>query len=379
MRVRQADRGVTFSGNRALHRRLSMDRRRVCVLGSLMHRARPPLPPPGDYPRFATLGDVLRIFSNDRATHAVPPGTHWTWLSFPESWPVVTCDQGNYTGPGTPLGNPDDLFWFTLAELAEHQPDAIPAWLAQLLVREAAEFTGALAAAFIALGSVPLLWTVPNYPEPRMPAYQPHYRLAFGGALYTTEQWSCRLNITSAGDLPTDAEADAMLPGLVTALSNWVLAGNSFLSTAVVLDWVKFNEILPNGHYRDPDNSRTAEVLPAVYGTGDMHFPPQVATVVSLRTAHNRGKAHVGRMFTPAIGATLSMGMCGSGAAQAGTATTLLNAINAIVTPAGVSIISATGEANHVTHVAVGHIFDTMRTRRNALSEAPYAIGATLA
>ncbi|HEX2805572.1 MAG TPA: hypothetical protein VHN80_05330, partial [Kineosporiaceae bacterium] len=122
-----------------------------------MPRRGAPLPPPGAYPRFATLGDVLRLFADDRSTHGVPPGTHWTWLGFPESWPLVSCDQGNYTGPGSPLGNPDDLWWFTLAELAEHQPDAIPAWLAQLLVREVAEYTGALAAAFIALGSVPLL------------------------------------------------------------------------------------------------------------------------------------------------------------------------------------------------------------------------------
>jgi len=345
-----------------------------------MHRARPPLPPPGDYPRFATLGDVLRIFSNDRATHAVPPGTHWTWLSFPESWPVVTCDQGNYTGPGTPLGNPDDLFWFTLAELAEHQPDAIPAWLAQLLVREAAEFTGALAAAFIALGSVPLLWTVPNYPEPRMAAYQPHYRLAFGGPLFTTEEWSCRLNITSAGTLPTSGEADTMLPTLATAIGVWVAAAGSYLSSATGLSWVKFNKIAASGHYDDPDNSRTQEVTGGIVGTGTPGVPPQTALVVSLMTAHNRGKAHAGRMFTPCLaGGTDSGGMvAASQAAIATSMTTLLNSINGIVTPAGVSIVAPTGESNHVTRVRVGRVYDTMRSRRNKLTEN-YSLGALLA
>jgi hypothetical protein len=344
-----------------------------------MPSRRTPLPPPGAYPRFATLGDVLRLFSDDRATHAVPPGTHWTWLGFPESWPLVSCNQGNYTGPGTPLGNPDDLFWFTLAELAEHQPDAIPAWLAQLLVREVAEYTGALAAAFIALGSVPLLWTVPNYPEPRMPAYQPHYRLAFGGTLFTDEEWSCRLNITSAGDLPDSAAADGMLPGLVTALSTWVSAADSLLSTVTKLNWVKFNEIAPSGHYVDPGSSRVAEVSPLVSGGGSASLPPQVAVVISLRTAHSRGKAHAGRMFTPAVAASAGLGYFQQTTAVAGTATTLLNAINAVVDPAGVSIISATGESNAVTHVAVGRIFDTMRSRRRSLSESPYVLGAGLA
>jgi len=345
-----------------------------------MPRRGAPLPPPGAYLRFATLGDVLRLFSDDRATHAVPPGTHWTWLGFPESWPLVSCDEGNYTGPGTPLGNPGDLFWFTLAELAEHQPDAIPAWLAQLLVREVAEYTGGLAAAFLVLGSVPLLWTVPDYGAPMTNAYQPHYRLAFGGPLFTTEEWSCRLNITSAGDLPNSAAADAMMPGLKTALSTWVTAVNSSLSTAVGLSWVKFNEINALGHYVDPSNSRLAEVNPVVFGAGSPLHPPQVAIAVSLRTAHTRGKAHIGRMFTPALNASvLSSGLAGGCTAIAGTATTLINAINAVVTPAGVSIISATGESNHVTRVAVGQVFDTMRTRRRGLVETPYTLGTALA
>src|SRR5664280_374031 len=163
-----------------------------------------PPPPPGAYPRLAELGDVLRLFAGDRATHGIPPGTHWLWLAFPESWPLVSPDVGNYTGPGTPLGAPGDLWWFTVAEQMAHQPGALPAWFVELLARQAARFVGPLAAAFVALGSVPLVWTVPDYQEPAMPAYQPHYRLAFGGPLYTVEEWSCRLNITSSGTLPDD-------------------------------------------------------------------------------------------------------------------------------------------------------------------------------
>ena len=342
-------------------------------------RGAPPLPPAA-YPRFAGLDDVLRLFSGDRCTHGIPPGTHWLWLTFPESWPLVSPDQGNYTGPATQLGSPGDLWWFTLAELAAHQPDALPEWVARLLVREAEQYVGALGAAFLALGSVPLLWTVPDYGAPMTNAYQPHYRLAFGGPLFTTEEWSCRLNITSAGDLPDSAAADAMMPGLKTALSTWVTASGSMLSTAVGLSWLKFNEINALGHYVSPSNSRLAEVNPVVHGTGNPIHPPQVAIAVSLRTAHTRGKAHIGRMFTPALNASVqSSGLAGGCTAIAGTATTLINAINAVVTPAGVSIISATGESNHVTRVAVGQVFDTMRTRRHSLVETPYDLGTALA
>jgi len=344
-------------------------------------RGAPP-PPPGAYPRFAGLGDVLRLFSGDRATHGIPPGTHWTWLGFPESWPLVSPDLGNYTGTGTALGAPGDLWWFTLAELGEHQPDALPAWVARLLAREAEQFVGALGAAFVALGSVPLLWTVPDYREPPMPAYQPHYRLAFGGPLGPTEQWSCRLNITSAGALPNSAAADAMLPTLKTAVSAWVTSTDTCLSSATGLSWVKFNEILPNGHYASPSSSRTADVNPVVHGTPSPLYPDQIAIVVSLLTAHTRGRAHAGRMFTPALGcAKTADGLVDPTSAThiATGATALLNAVNGIVTPAGVSIIAATGESNHVTRVAVGQVFDTMRSRRRSLVEKPYTLGAVLA
>lgn len=342
------------------------------------------LPPPGAYPRFATLSDVLRIFSGDRATHAVPPGTHWTWLGFPESWPLVSCNQGNYTGPGTPLGNPDDLWWFTLAELAEHQPDAIPAWLAQLLVREVAEYTGALAAAFIALGSVPLLWTVPNYPEPRMLAYQPHYRLAFGGSLFVVEQWVCRLNITSSGALMTEAEADAALPAVVAACSTFV-STNGWFGGGVHLEYVKLNKINSLGHYDNPSAARTAMIDPAVAGAGGPStFPPQVALCASLLTAHSRGKAHRGRIYLPAlVGALISSGpgagLIGGGASGAIRDAThaFIQAVNAALpTPNAVSVISGTGEANHVTGVAIGTAYDTQRRRRRSMTEAPYITSA---
>lgn len=344
-----------------------------------MPRHHTPLPPPGMYPRFAELGDVARFFSNDRITHGIPPGTHWFWFAFPEAWPMVSPDEGNYTGPGTPLGEQGDLWWFTIAELAAQQPGALPEWLVELLARQVARWSGPLMAAFLILGEVPLLWEVPTYPEPRMAAYQPHYRLAFGGPLCVVEQWSCRLNITSATTLPDSAEADAMLPDLVDAISTWVASSGANLSAATELSWVKFNEINALGHYVDADNSRVSEVNPAVAGYGTLKVPPQVAIVVSLRTAHARGKAHAGRMYTPALFcAPTSAGLGNDYDAIVTAATLLLNTINGVVTPAGVSIISATGESNAVTRVAVGKVFDTMRTRRRGLAEE-YTLGAVLA
>jgi len=339
-----------------------------------------PAPPPGTRPRPPALDEAIRVLTSSDSHRGKPPGVTWTWplTSDPGTWPTARLDQGNYPGPTAAVGSAGDLWFFTLADMMQTGWDVPTHWVEALAFRLTPLYTGWLKVAFEVLGSLPLIWTVPDYQEPAMAAYQPHYRLAFGGPLFTLEEWSCRLNITSSGALPDDTAADGMLPDLVTALRNWVSGEHAALSDSVSLSWVKFNKCDAQGHYVNPSNSRTFNLSPVVSGYGSALLPPQVAVVVSLRTAHARGKAHAGRMFTPALGASPATGYCTLGATIAQAATELLNAINAVVTPAGVSIISATGESNAVTKVAVGRIFDTMRTRRKSLAESPYTVGSDL-
>jgi len=338
--------------------------------------------PPGDYPRLAGLGDLSRLISGDRAHHGMPPGVDWLWLGFPESWPILRLQLGNYPDPTAPIGEAGDWWWFTIADAEAHGGLGHSGWLEQLAERVARSFVGPLATAFSVLGALPLIWTVPDYRRPPVPAFQPHYRLQFGGKLYVDESWSCRLNITSAGTLMDSAAADAAFPALWAAISAWVQRVDSSLSQATYLDFVKFNEINALGHYAHPDTVRVYNFDSPPYGPASSIHPPQVSVVVSLLTALVRGKAHRGRMFTPALaagcsGTTGAQGDAGA-ATIASSATTLLNAINTAVPDHGVSIISTTGESNHVTQVAVGHAFDTMQTRRKSIPEKNYVLGDVL-
>lgn len=342
--------------------------------------------PPGGYPRLAGLGDLSRILSGDHSHHGLPPGVDWTWLAFPESWPYLRLQPGNYPGPAAPIAEAGDWWWFTLAEMQSSSLLFGSGWLEQLAERIAASFVGPLATAFSALGSLPLIWTVPDYRRPPVSAFQPHYRLQFGGSLFTVEGWSCRLNITSSGTLMDSAAADTAFPALWAAVQSWVQNADAALSQATHLDYVKFNEINAAGHYVHPSAVREKHFDTPIPGTGgDAHamanLPAQISVVVSLLTANLRGKAHRGRMYTPALAAYFdqSSGLLNQQGLIASSATTLLNAINAAVPNHGVSIISTTGESNHVTRVAVGHVFDTMRTRRKSLPEKTYVQGALLA
>lgn len=217
-----------------------------------------------------------------------------------------------------------------------------------------------------------------------MPAYQPHFRLAFGGTLYATEQWVCRLNITSSGTLMTEEEADTALPALVTALSTFVHDGRSSFSSAAHLDYVKLNRINALGHYVTPGSPRTAELVPAVTGAAPADQPPQVALCVSLLTGVARGKAHRGRIYCPSLtGAVVPSGV-GAGLCAEGNATNMRDAAHVLIaalnaalpTPNAISVISSTGEARHVTQVAVGRVYDTQQRRRRSLVESPYLASA---
>ena len=154
---------------------------------------------PAAYPRLASFGDIPRLLSGDHVHHGFPPGVDWSWYGFPESWPLLRMQRHNYSGDGAPVGDAGDLWWWTLAEMQAHGGLWPSSWLAVLAQRIAQRFTGPLALAFAWLGELPLVWTVPNYRSRYVAAFQPHYRLQFGGSLFAVEGWSCRLNITTAG------------------------------------------------------------------------------------------------------------------------------------------------------------------------------------
>lgn len=124
-------------------------------------------------------------------------------------------------------------------------------------------------------------------------------------------------------------------------------------------------QTMPDGSYVQ------GEALVDTPGTSGWttNFPLQIATCVSLVTPRP-GPSGRGRFFLPqtvqGLNDAFVMGNTGSGTV-ANAAKDLLNALEAVT--GEVRVFSAKGFSTAVTHVRVGGVMDTMRSRRNAQEE----------
>lgn len=191
--------------------------------------------------------------------------------------------------------------------------------------------------------------------------------LKFGGRFFTTESWECGLHL--GADVNTGTAQQ-----YATAIADWVGNGNSYVSSAAYLDYVKFNAIdITTGRYVDQTFSDTYN-LPIPQQGGRQTGPPQISLVISLTTAQLRGRGHAGRFYPPSggidIGATGHVAPA-TVALQAGAAVTLIQAINAVAPNKRVCVYSPAAHIlREVTGVRVGDVLDTQRRRRKGLPES---------
>lgn len=205
--------------------------------------------------------------------------------------------------------------------------------------------------------------------------YALHSRLTFSGLLGTVaapfEEWSFRLNFSpiTIGDV-TEAETAA-------AASAWSSTIASQSGGATRLREVKFARIGPDGLYTD--DPVISEVDAGGTATGSLLYPPQVALAVSLDT-DRRGPTGRGRIYVP--NPTINVGATGritaaNATAAVTAAANFLNALNGIQNLGSVCIASSKGYNSLVTSVRVGDVLDTIRSRRNQISEV-YSASVTV-
>jgi hypothetical protein len=147
----------------------------------------------------------------------------------------------------------------------------------------------------------------------------------------------------------------------------------------------KLNFIGPDGLYVANETFEYTYQNP-VPGGGQFNAPAQLATVVTLRTAVDRGRASKGRMFLPVCGGFQAVGDDGRASATdaenvADRMAALFTVINGVYAAAesgdeargvvGVASNIGSGTFRRVTHVTVGRVTDTVRSRRNKQLEAP--------
>jgi hypothetical protein len=209
--------------------------------------------------------------------------------------------------------------------------------------------------------------------------YPQHWLLSFGGtAGDPADIWSCnlRLAITDFGTWSMDEE-NFLTNTAVPALTAWFATANAKISSSAVINYVKFNEIGPDGKYADPakTHERLGLNIFGASGTTQLH-PLQVCYVLSFRTAlAERGPGSKGRMYVPRP--NLPIGVNGDvtssdRTAIAGAAKTFLEALHPQVGPPGSARIHPCivtpllgGVAHNIDRLVVDSALDIQRRRAN--------------
>lgn len=212
----------------------------------------------------------------------------------------------------------------------------------------------------------------------------PHqfHRLVIAGDLYT-ERFATSLSIYGSDGGPVNA---TLLTTIASVVGGWFQGTSTdhpqFISAARLTE-IKLNRIGTDGKYVDPE-SFTHYYSGGAVGPTPGNCAPQLAAVVSLRTAVDRGRASKGRMYLPPMAGWFAPGDDGrvavSSAQRAARSVSLLiNSLNAAYAGSGtggdfngrVAIESDVGAGawHFVTHTTAGRVIDTMRSRRSSLDE----------
>jgi hypothetical protein len=282
-----------------------------------------------------------------------------------------------------------DVYLFTLEQClagAVSLPD-VPSSVVRDALKAIADLAFPEAAGVI--GLAPLAWTVPNNgytPSPGGPVVTtaPHLAVSFNGVFGTPtaveEVWSFGLKCAHpAGDQDQDA-----LNGIATACKAAFSASvKDFLTNVCVLTETRVARVDGNGHWeRNADGSyKVGRDIGPVAGSNPpgIRYPLQTALVVSL-TTHRPGSSGRGRIYLPYQGWALDNrwlidAETTQRALNVGKA--LVNGVSAaagaVQIVSGGALVSGTRTApfmTPVTGVRVGHVVDTMRSRRNRQVEA---------
>jgi hypothetical protein len=157
------------------------------------------------------------------------------------------------------------------------------------------------------------------------------------------------------------------------------------ISSTHRLTGFKLNRLGPDGRYVDAETHEHIFTSPIPGGFGAAP-PPQLATVLTLRTAVERGPAARGRMYLPPVDgyinpdATTGLATVLNAQRVATAGAALVDSINdtyngtwPIFSAMHVVVASNTGAGTfrRVTRTSAGRVPDVMRSRRSALNEAP--------
>lgn len=219
----------------------------------------------------------------------------------------------------------------------------------------------------------------------------PFHRLVLIGTLYD-DIFNTSLTIAPVsgtgilGLPPADAGLAASMSLIIDDYWGIDAAGGGLgIHKNALLTGFKLNAIGSDGLYATSDPNEFTYPTPLV-GGGNFNAPAQLATVVTHRTAVDRGRASKGRAFLPVCDgyqAPAADGRATEAAASrvANAWAAMIGDINDLYASARtgdealgvVSVMSniGAGTTRAVTRVTTGRVTDTVRSRRNKISESP--------
>lgn len=216
--------------------------------------------------------------------------------------------------------------------------------------------------------------------------YQRHWLLSWGGTLGNgSDVWANNVRMMnpetgSSDDLSGDA-MERLLDDFVVDIRNLFADARSFIPSAVECQWVKFNEIGPDGRYVDSTTThvRFLEGSQRFKGVSSASVPTFQSVAVTTTTDRQRGPASKGRLFIPqCIAPVLATGrldpsaQANAAAAYAKFLTDLGNESGVdtrAIAPFVVSNVGNPGPAERITGVRVGDVPDVIRRRKSAMTE----------
>lgn len=206
-----------------------------------------------------------------------------------------------------------------------------------------------------------------------------HALIQFGGTLAELsgpkEVWACGVRVYTgapAGFWLNDPQAYANK--IATPLRTWFqLTANGMVSSASI-EWVKVNNIRPDGKYNDATTHQAA-ITAGNGGNPPIGVPSFCSVATTWETGLTRGLAHRGRVYLPnyMFSATGSQIPSASVDQVVAAGKALLNIINSntdgttLVQPIVVSSVGA-GATNLITGVSADNVYDVQRRRKNRLT-----------
>lgn len=220
--------------------------------------------------------------------------------------------------------------------------------------------------------------------------YRPHYLLSWGGTLANgADVWANNVRMMNDETLSTDGlddgQMETLLDDFVADIKGFVTNPQTYISSSVECQWVKFNRIDENGHYSDPTKthvrflSGTTGNFARFRGAAGAGVPTFQSVCITTTTARQRGPASKGRLFLPQCAPDISIdGYISDGAATAiaTRAAAFFTALgdeagidSTAIAPAVVSNVGDPGPMERITGIRVGNVPDVIKRRKNAITE----------